>query len=534
MTHVPAAAEKNIKSVMAQMLRFRFNILFLFIVLIFTGSAVADTHILFGGASVNPGDTVAIPVIITSSATVCGYQFNIPHISDPLEFIQIQFSDLTPPVDSWAATSNKLYNGIHKVIGFDDRLQGFSGASHEIAELLIHIDADAAPGNYPLRPEHQIICDPDGNVLSSYVNTEYLTVTGSDVIFDMQDDTIGYYDRSKHLTILMSTFTPIAGFQFDIVDSADIFTGIVCNNPFGEGWDVYCAEQDNGALRILASATSGEPLPDTSDYILIITVQTNSEVQAGSYPVLLENLIVSDENSGSLIGSGLGAVIEVDSTLLSSFDLFSPVSGYSVGTTDQNIDFLWQQSRHPSSSEISYNVSLQVLDYSALTMKFLSGGGGRDTSFTLNIGYLNQVIDSMGIPVQNSQQLQWWVTAVEDQRKRQSESTYDLEIHGFTTIDDQACNNPTAYKLFRNYPNPFNSQTTIRFEIPESAVVKLTIFNLLGQEVLTLADSDFPMGTYSFHWDGHNRNGKPVKSGIYLVSFRAGNYYSTQKIVFLK
>ncbi|MDO9547899.1 MAG: hypothetical protein Q7J65_02915, partial [Candidatus Marinimicrobia bacterium] len=317
---------------------------------------MADTHLSFTPTIVNPGDTAAIPVVLSSTETVCGFQFNIPHLPEPFELLQIQFNEQTSYVDSWTVATNQLYNGVHKVIGFDDGLQGFAGGSHEIARLLIRVDDDAGPGIYPFRPEHQIICDQYGNILSSDTTTEYLTITGSDVVFDMLDDTIGYYDRSKKLTILMSTFAPIAGFQFDIVDSADIFTGIMCNNPFGAGWYLDYRELDNGALRILAAATKpGELLPDSTDFQLIITIQTNSGVQAGSYPVSLENLFVSDEDAGSLIGSGLGAIIEVDSALLSSFDLLLPASGSVFDVSETGIKFSWNRSTFPANPVIMIN-----------------------------------------------------------------------------------------------------------------------------------------------------------------------------------
>ena len=534
MIHAPAAAARNIKSAMEQMPRFRLPILFLLFVTIFVGIATAETHLSFVGTRINPGDTVAIPVVLSSTETVCGFQFNTPRLSEPFELVQIQFNEPTSHVDSWTVTTNQLYNGVHKVIGFDDELLGISGANHELARLLIHIDDDAGPGIYPLRPEHQILCDRDGNVISSYTSTEYLTVSGSDVVFDMLDDTIGFYDRSKQTTILMSTFTPIAGFQFDIVDSADIFTGIMCNNPFGDGWDVHSAELDNGAFRVLATATSGALLPDSSEFILSITVETNSDVQAGSYPVSLENLIISDEDAGSLIGSGLGAIIEVDSTLLSSFDLLLPASGSIIDASVSDIEFAWNRSTFPTNPVINYEVYIGVKNYGELTESFVSGGNGTDTTLFLNSGDLRQAIESQGIPVQNPQEIYWWVVASDDRGNRQSESIFDLAVQGLTGIDKKPGGVPLAYKLFRNYPNPFNSQTTIQFEIPESAQIRLSIYNVLGQEVVTLVNNDFLAGRYRFHWNGLNQNGEPVKSGLYFLSFQARNYHSTQKIVFLK
>jgi len=497
--------------------------------------AGAETHLSFTGVRMNPGETVAVPVILSSTETVGGFQFNIPCLPEPFELIQIQFNEQTSSVDSWTVTANRLYNGLYKVVGFDDELLGISGNDREIARLLIHVKDGANPGIYPLIPEHQILCDRDGNVIPSYATAEYLTITGSDVVFDMLDDTIGYYDQSKQIKILMSTVTPIAGFQFDIVDSADIFTGISCNNPFGDGWDVYYPELDNGVLRLLAlRLPSGDLLPDSSNYTLIITIQTNSEIQAGLYPVSLENLTVSDGDGGSLIGSGLGAIIKVDSTLLSSFDLLLPAPGSVIDASVSNIEFTWNRSTFPSNPVINYTLYIGVKNYGELIESFLSDGNWADTTLLLNSGDLRQAIESQGIPVQNPQEIYWWVVASDDRGNRQSESVFDLEIQNLVGIDRKPGDISSDYRLYQNYPNPFNSQTTVRFEIPESETVRLTIYNLLGQEVVTLADGDFLAGSYRLLWDGLNQKGEPVKSGIYFLSFRAGNYYCSQKIVFLK
>ncbi|MDO9548301.1 MAG: T9SS type A sorting domain-containing protein, partial [Candidatus Marinimicrobia bacterium] len=260
-----------------------------------------------------------------------------------------------------------------------------------------------------------------------------------------------------------------------------------------------------------------------------------SEVQAGSYPVSLENLVVSDENAGSLIGSGLGAIIEVDSALLSSFDLLLPGSGSVVDVSAANIEFVWNRSTFPANPVINYMVHIGVKNYGELTESYVSGGNGTDTTLFLNIGDLRQAIESQGIPMQNPQEIYWWVVASDVRGSRQSESIFDLAIQGLVGIDRKSAGIPPAYRLFRNYPNPFNSQTTIRFEIPEPATVRITVYNLLGQVVVTLIDNDFMAGGhYSCRWNGLNQNGEPVKSGLYIVSFQAGNYYSTQKIVFLK
>ena len=88
--------------------------------------------------------------------------------------------------------------------------------------------------------------------------------------------------------------------------------------------------------------------------------------------------------------------------------------------------------------------------------------------------------------------------------------------------------------MSQNYPNPFNPSTTIKFGLPNSGNVKLSIYNMLGQEIKTLVNNSLNAGTYSIIWDGTNNNGIKVTSGAYLYRISAGNYIETKKLVLIK
>lgn len=95
-------------------------------------------------------------------------------------------------------------------------------------------------------------------------------------------------------------------------------------------------------------------------------------------------------------------------------------------------------------------------------------------------------------------------------------------------------NLPQSYKLYQNYPNPFNPQTIIRFDIASKSNVTLKVFNILGQEVKTLINSEVTPGAKSVVWDGKNNFGTIVNSGIYIYELRAGDYRDSKKLVFIK
>jgi len=93
---------------------------------------------------------------------------------------------------------------------------------------------------------------------------------------------------------------------------------------------------------------------------------------------------------------------------------------------------------------------------------------------------------------------------------------------------------PDEYALYQNYPNPFNPATTVRYDLPIPGRVRLEIFNILGQTVATLIDKDMPAGTFTAEWEGRNRDGGTVASGIYIYRLTAGTYTAMKKMMLLR
>ncbi|NOX38051.1 MAG: T9SS type A sorting domain-containing protein [Calditrichaeota bacterium] len=96
---------------------------------------------------------------------------------------------------------------------------------------------------------------------------------------------------------------------------------------------------------------------------------------------------------------------------------------------------------------------------------------------------------------------------------------------------------PERYNLYQNFPNPFNPNTTLRFDIPKrsgAVEVELAIYNTLGQKVKTLFAGKVGAGQYEVTWDGRSDAGKDVAGGIYFAILKTREYQRTIKLVFLK
>ena len=105
--------------------------------------------------------------------------------------------------------------------------------------------------------------------------------------------------------------------------------------------------------------------------------------------------------------------------------------------------------------------------------------------------------------------------------------SYSFIGAGGTAIDD--VETPATYALSKNYPNPFNPSTIINYEIGQSELVKLTVYNVLGQEVMVLVNDFQQAGAHEIQFQAG-----ALASGIYMYRLEAGNFTSTQKMILMK
>ena len=121
-------------------------------------------------------------------------------------------------------------------------------------------------------------------------------------------------------------------------------------------------------------------------------------------------------------------------------------------------------------------------------------------------------------------------------------SSYDVDSNTFTPIyraitltnsssvgNEELAGLPEKFDLKPNYPNPFNPSTQIAFDLPESADVRLTVFDVLGRQVATLINQHMKAGTHTVSFDSQR-----LASGVYIYLLEAGSFSMTRNMMLIK
>jgi hypothetical protein len=96
------------------------------------------------------------------------------------------------------------------------------------------------------------------------------------------------------------------------------------------------------------------------------------------------------------------------------------------------------------------------------------------------------------------------------------------------------------YKLFNNYPNPFNPETVVEYSVKEKSTVSLSIYDILGRKIYEIEQPEINSGRYEMRWQGTNKYGEKVSSGVYILEMSAksletnADYRSSIKLLLAK
>ncbi len=256
------------------------------------------------------------------------------------------------------------------------------------------------------------------------------------------------------------------------------------NQTYGDEDDEldFSVQQTTDGGYIIAGYTGPHGSYDNRDYLLVKTDENGNEEWSQSYNCNNSDYAESVQQTidgGYIIAGRNGAY-------------GSSSSDYWIVKTDEYGNEEWNQ---------SYNYGVATADYAESIQQTTDGGyiiAGRTYNFAT---YDSDV----------------WLIRLG--------SEVNIENNEITSI----C------FLTQNYPNPFNPATTIEFSIQNNSKVELTIYNIKGQKIKTLAKDEFTKGSHSIIWNGDDDSGKLVSSGIYFYKLEVnGNMSGMKKMLLLK
>jgi len=197
-----------------------------------------------------------------------------------------------------------------------------------------------------------------------------------------------------------------------------------------------------------------------------------------------------------------------------AFELVSPENGWS-GESAACI-FRWGMSSDPDREDtLVYDFSLS-----------------RDSSFAILDTLINAIADTAVAFDTLAPGKYYWKVCAYSNRDTVWASGSNINPWSFTIVTvslDHQRPILTEYRLYNNYPNPFNPTTTLRYELPKDSRVTLSVFDINGREVTRLVNETQPAGCYSITW-----NASEVGSGIYFYRIQAGEFHQVKKMVLMK
>ncbi len=319
----------------------------------------------------------------------------------------------------------------------------------------------------------------------------------------------------------------------DTIRQIDRLTALVAGNP-NQVFDYY-EDADVESPTTLVSS------PELSDYE--ITGSYNN-----LYSGLPPNVIVRENfygwNNGEyvLIKYTLISDETADQDFILGYDVIPQIDGeYGYETV------IYDQTEKLVKAYKSGYIGFKFLNPEAAQINYFLWFDGYDNDTTYYEKLTSGIVDSnlvtdgngsviiMGTPTINlspgDSTVLYFAVAYGDSESAMMGSMSDA-ISKYQTITDVRNENlsvPLNYSLSQNYPNPFNPSTRISFSIPKQELVTLKVYNLLGEEVTTIVNSQLNPGKYNVEL-----NANKFSSGIYFYTINAGNFTSTKKMILIK
>jgi hypothetical protein len=256
-------------------------------------------------------------------------------------------------------------------------------------------------------------------------------------------------------------------------------------------------------------------------------------VPTANFNGALTVLVTVNDGEDDSAPFALGILVESVNDTPLGFSLLSPENGSSITilTTDlisqESMAVAWSQSIDPDGEGVIYGLEMEAADWSSVIISGLP-----DTSYNVSYAIITSILDSLDA---SELSIDWTVFSTDGVDTVYADQVFTFIVDAYDVLGVEEILIPEVYALHQNYPNPFNPTTTVKYDLPESAIVSIKIFDVLGREVLSLIDNMYQNPGYkSIGWNGLNKDGKQVVSGMYFYVIKTENFSQTRKMLMIK
>jgi hypothetical protein len=262
---------------------------------------------------------------------------------------------------------------------------------------------------------------------------------------------------------------------------------------------------------VYTCGSNGKILKSTNNGNYWISHATPTSQNLNSIHFFNREIGIAVGDSGTILFTSNGGTSTVNNAPL-PFSLIYPPDE-DVKPVMRSIGFMWQKAVDQDGDPVEYTVLIS--EDSCDSWK--SYGPTQDTILQIHS------------PAQIPGRYFWMVIANDGMLATPSSRIFTFTIYTLSDAEEDEANTPGEFALYKNYPNPFNPTTRIKYELPEESEVQLIIYNALGEKAAELVNEFQKAGRYETEW-----NAVDFTSGIYFCSIKAGNFSAVQKLVLVK
>jgi hypothetical protein len=299
------------------------------------------------------------------------------------------------------------------------------------------------------------------------------------------------------------------------------------------GWAIDDISVTGGAERtahIHGQITTDGPAIALSQALLTIGNYSTHPDETGQYDLFVPtgtfdftaslNGFVSFDNPNMVCEAGANIPLNFSMTYL------PPVSDLAYTVTDSNIELTWNYEQAAGRSRNAVRNTAKRTEFQHFNVWRQIGS---DTFVKIDSTLTENHIS---VPIEELFHYRFYVTAMYDEGESAASGIVEYPLTG--PVDNTDNTVPAVTRLFGNYPNPFNPETTIAFNLATPGKVGLRVYNIRGELVKTLVNETKTAGHYSVRWNGIDNNNRPVASGVYLYRLETNGTSMTRKALLLK